>query len=584
MSDYSVFGPFAGAAFAGADRAREDTMRRKTQNALSGFSSNPDAAITNYMAVDAPAAIQFKMAYDQNRAKTQQAQTEQAAERRKQQLGALTGVTDMLRRARDTGGDVGGTYDQLDQAGILDNLGMNDPAEKAHYRAAILANPGLIDIIGQKAAEGVVVAPGAQLLDKSSGRVLGSTPAVPKPLVVRRGDGGSDVIYPTAPGAGGAPGAGAGVPSIAAPTGGGSGTSRGDRNGNPGNLKDGPFARSQPGYIGSDGTFAKFAPGAGVAAQENLLRTRYFGRGLNTVNSIVDTYLGSGNDENSVASRQNYKSYVAGRLGIDPGQPIPPNRLRDLGQAMREFETGNTGRGSAPQQSASGVAYSTPGAPPKADTPPAGYRWNGASLEPIPGGPADPATKAHSASQLKPWPQTALKSYSENKASMQNIDNALTLLDPKNNAPEAKAARNATGFGTGALGDYFTNNISDPKGADFRALIGQIGGVIIKDISGAAVSATEDARLSKWVPKVTDTPPTIVAKLKNLKREIEQRNGAMEDTFTEDQGYRPRNGGASAPGAAAPSGQPVKVRTMQQALALPTGTVFVTPDGRRKVR
>ena len=580
MSDYSVFGPFAGAAFAGADRARDETMRRKTQNALSGFSSNPDAAINNYMAVDAPNAIQFKMAYDQNRAKTQQAQIEQAAELRKQRLGALVGVTDMLRRARDTGGDVGGVYDQLDQTGILDNIGMNDPAEKAHYRAAIIANPALIDIIGQKAAEGVVVAPGAQLLDKSTGRVLGSTPAVPKPLVVRRGDGGSDVIYPTAPG--GTPGTGA--PTIAAPSGGGSGTSRGDRNGNPGKLKDGPFARSQPGYIGSDGTFAKFSPGAGIAAQENLLRTRYFGRGLNTVDGIIDTYLGSGNDENSVASRQNYKSYVAGRLGVAPGQPIPPNRLRDLGQAMREFETGNTGRGATPQQSASGVAYSTPGAPPKpkpARMTPEEVKAEG--LDPsivyyrgADGVPSAVSGQTKPSAQLKPWPQVSLKSYAENRASIQNIDNALKLLDPSNNSPEAKAARGATGFVTGALGDYFTNNISDPQGTKFRALIGQIGGTIIKDISGAAVSASEDARLAKWVPSVSDSPKTIRDKLNNLKREIEQRNGSMEETYTEDQGYRPRTGGASTPGAAAPSGQPVKVRTMQQALALPPGTVFIT--------
>jgi len=29
---------------------------------------------------------------------------------------------------------------------------------------------------------------------------------------------------------------------------------------------------------------------------------------------------------------------------------------------------------------------------------------------------------------------------------------------------------------------------------------------------------------------------------------------------------------------------PIRVRTVQQAMALPPGTVFITPDGRRKVR
>jgi hypothetical protein len=47
------------------------------------------------------------------------------------------------------------------------------------------------------------------------------------------------------------------------------------------------------------------------------------------------------------------------------------------------------------------------------------------------------------------------------------------------------------------------------------------------------------------------------------------------------------NGGnqsASEAPAQAASGQPVQVRSPQEAMALPPGTVFITPDGRRKVR
>ena len=48
---------------------------------------------------------------------------------------------------------------------------------------------------------------------------------------------------------------------------------RGIRNNNPLNIEDGDFARSQPGYVGSDGRFAQFqTPQHGVAAADSLLR------------------------------------------------------------------------------------------------------------------------------------------------------------------------------------------------------------------------------------------------------------------------------------------------------------------------
>lgn len=123
---------------------------------------------------------------------------------------------------------------------------------------------------------------------------------------------------------------------------GGSGTSRGERNNNAGNIKDGAFAKSQPGYTGSDGTFATFdTPEHGQQAQETLLSTNYFGKGLNTVNKVVDKYLGAGDSENSKESRANYKRYVAKRLGVNPDDTLSPDIIGRFAEAMREFETGN---------------------------------------------------------------------------------------------------------------------------------------------------------------------------------------------------------------------------------------------------
>ncbi len=185
------------------------------------------------------------------------------------------------------------------------------------------------------------------------------------------------------------------------------------------------------------------------------------------------------------------------------------------------------------------------------------------------------ALGGQSRAQLKPLPQQVLSARADNQASIANIDRALSLLDPKNNSQAAKDARGAIGFGTGGFGLWDPNR-SDPHGADFRALIGQIGGIIIKDISGAAVSAAEDDRLKKWIPVPTDSAATIRAKLNNLRREIGQRNSAIDKVYNEGQGYRPFTPSAPA--------NVVTVRTVQQAQRLAPGTLYRAPDGKVRRR
>lgn len=114
----------------------------------------------------------------------------------------------------------------------------------------------------------------------------------------------------------------------------------GVRNQNRGNLKDGPFARSQPGYTGANGDFATFAtPEAGDRAQENLLASRYLAKGFDTPQAIVTRYAPVG-PENSQESVNNYIGHISQRLGIAPNQPVPSDKVPALAQAMREFENG----------------------------------------------------------------------------------------------------------------------------------------------------------------------------------------------------------------------------------------------------
>jgi len=118
---------------------------------------------------------------------------------------------------------------------------------------------------------------------------------------------------------------------------------------NPGALKDGPFAQSQPGYTGKSGGFATFdTPAAGIAAQENLLRRSYINKGVNTINKIVNKYAPQG-PENSAASVSGYKEYIRQRTGVDINAPVSDAQIPAIAKAMREFETDKKvgGRGPA---------------------------------------------------------------------------------------------------------------------------------------------------------------------------------------------------------------------------------------------
>lgn len=110
-------------------------------------------------------------------------------------------------------------------------------------------------------------------------------------------------------------------------------------NNNPGALEDGPFARSQPGYVPGGGRFAKFATEAdGIRAQETLLREGKRYKGKSFV-EVLNAYTPP-TKENPPEARANYIGYVAASAGIDPSKPIPPEKIPDVARAMREFETG----------------------------------------------------------------------------------------------------------------------------------------------------------------------------------------------------------------------------------------------------
>lgn len=188
--------------------------------------------------------------------------------------------------------------------------------------------------------------------------VPGTRVTAPQGITYVRGDDGS--IYPM-------PTKTIGAPATAATPAGSPGNGSPVANAlktNPGALKDGGFARSQPGYTGASGGFATFdTPQAGIAAQENLLRSAYVGKGFNTIDKIINRYAPQG-PENSGASVSNYKKYVAQKAGVDINAPISAAQVPAVAKAMREFETGNKSGGGAAAAAPGGLTPIIPGKPP----------------------------------------------------------------------------------------------------------------------------------------------------------------------------------------------------------------------------
>ena len=73
---------------------------------------------------------------------------------------------------------------------------------------------------------------------------------------------------------------------------------RDDERNNPGNIINGPWAQSLPGYKGTDGKFAIFdTPQHGVAALDQNLQN-YASKGINTPFGVASTWAPASDNNN----------------------------------------------------------------------------------------------------------------------------------------------------------------------------------------------------------------------------------------------------------------------------------------------
>jgi hypothetical protein len=124
--------------------------------------------------------------------------------------------------------------------------------------------------------------------------------------------------------------------------------SRGERNNNAGNIEDGPFARSLPGYAGTDGRFARFNTADDGASAIDRLLSSYAKRGINSPEGVIGRWAPA-SDNNPT---RNYSAYVAEGLGVAPNAQIDlndPAVRKAVGERIAQFETGK--RQAAPKAS-----------------------------------------------------------------------------------------------------------------------------------------------------------------------------------------------------------------------------------------
>lgn len=335
-------------AFTGiANRRAGQALQRGDYGAASGaLFGNGDIA--------GGAAIQDRQVQQQTAQRTQQ-QADLA-----KQVAFTRQATTTIRRAMTEGANPVEVFDSF--APAFAQLGI-DPQAQAQYRQALAANPQqFLDTVDQATAQQerdleIVNRGGGSVtvFDKGTGEIVNDISAprpdytigttrfsgeTNEPLAqgyvapqyerITNSDGSTSIIEIPRSGA-------AGVPAAA--TSGGGAQPRGLRNNNPGNIEDGPFARSLPGYAGSDGRFARFDTMEQGQAAGGALLDSYARRGVVTPAQVINRWAPPSDNNPTDA----YAAYVARRLGIGVNDPIPAERRGEAFQAINEFENGQRG-------------------------------------------------------------------------------------------------------------------------------------------------------------------------------------------------------------------------------------------------
>jgi|TARA_R110000868_G_scaffold341748_3_gene602570 hypothetical protein len=126
----------------------------------------------------------------------------------------------------------------------------------------------------------------------------------------------------------------------------------------------------------------------------------------------------------------------------------------------------------------------------------------------------------------KAVPASVIKGIAANTQMLSTIQQALDALDPKKGGDP-----DAVGF-KGYIPDTMLNRI-DEKGTTARGLLARVAAQEFHDFSGAAVTASEAARLKPFLPSVNDDIKTVRTKLESLKKQVEGLNSFQREAYAE---------------------------------------------------
>lgn len=221
---------------------------------------------------------------------------------------------------------------------------------------------------------------------------------------------------------------------------------------------------------------------------------------------------------------------------------------------------------------------------------PTGYRWinGGTTLEPIPGGPADPATKG--AKLAKPPTEGQAKALLFGSR-MQIADDALNELEArgaltpnltKQALESVPLVGGALGMGANYLGTADEQQVEQAR-RDFT-------NAVLRRESGAAIGKDEfDNAAKQYFPQPGDSAAVLRQKAINrqtaiagMKTEFGEQGLPDFDRIVSDarSARTPPQRRSSGTVQPAGGGQPVQIASDADYAALPKGTRFITPDGK----
>lgn len=190
-----------------------------------------------------------------------------------------------------------------------------------------------------------------------------------------------------------------------------------------------------------------------------------------------------------------------------------------------------------------------------------------------------PLTKA--ATPAKALPTSAANGLLTNVQNLKRAETALKLINGET-VGDVSGDPNATGW-KGLMPNMLLNRL-DPAGVDTRAMIADLGSLVIHDRSGAALTAAEFPRLAPFIPTAYDDPATVRKKLERFVQ-VYRETLADQSQFYKDSGYNvPDVSGTTpaAPAAPKPATLPPRnARGWSMQVDRNGNRAYVSPDGKQ---